>query len=527
MPFAESGLATLEAFTAAFAGTDYALADLRFYHEQVDNWRTRKRRAAPAAATGKPPPPNSSSTMRTITASNSPQAPSPHQPGATDPGTLGLLATGYRPSTMRELASTPNPEARELLAEMSHRPHQGPGRRRPQALPAPPPASAKRVVVKLLVVVLRAFVDSLRVPDKPDAADIIELADTLAHTYTHDSLKDIILALKEARTSGTKFYQSLDVSTLYRLHRRVLRPQSPATSNTATSTRKPPAPAPKPQDVQLLGDAAPRLLEHVAQQIPADHPNAEALRHKLTITKAREARGLITPEQAEQQRAEARQATQRKAPPRLAAHARGPGANRPAPPPGKPGPAATLPHPPTRNRRMALAKKHDQLPLDLGQLYAADITGAILAFLTHHGYTVWRQNTTGIYDAAKARWRVNPQCRRGVPDIIGFRNAATASSSASKSKPAATSSATTSAPSSMSCEPPTAWPSSPTTSPSSSSHSKAGPSPRQPPPPAQPPTPACPPPPCLRFPASAHTSAAKAAAAPTSGSSTTFVPTTR
>ena len=46
-----------------------------------------------------------------------------------------------------------------------------------------------------------------------------------------------------------------------------------------------------------------------------------------------------------------------------------------------------------------------------------------LAFLTHHGYTVWRQNTTGIYDAAKARWRVNPQGRRGVPDIIGFRNA--------------------------------------------------------------------------------------------------------
>ena len=72
---------------------------------------------------------------------------------------------------------------------------------------------------------------------------------------------------------------------------------------------------------------------------------------------------------------------------------------------------------------MALSPRHDQLPLDLGQLYAADITGAILAFLTHHGYTVWRQNTTGIYDAAKARWRVNPQSRRGVSDIIGFRNA--------------------------------------------------------------------------------------------------------
>ena len=65
--------------------------------------------------------------------------------------------------------------------------------------------------------------------------------------------------------------------------------------------------------VQLLGQAAPRMLEHVAQQIPADHPNATALRQKLSITKAREARGLITPEQAVAQRAEARQANQRKA----------------------------------------------------------------------------------------------------------------------------------------------------------------------------------------------------------------------
>ena len=64
--------------------------------------------------------------------------------------------------------------------------------------------------------------------------------------------------------------------------------------------------------MQLLGQAAPRMLEHVAQQIPADHPNAAALRQKLSITKAREARGLITPEQANQQRAETRQATLRK-----------------------------------------------------------------------------------------------------------------------------------------------------------------------------------------------------------------------
>ncbi len=70
-------------------------------------------------------------------------------------------------------------------------------------------------VLKVLVVILKAFVDSLKVPTKPDAADIIEMADTLAQTYTHDSIKDIILALKDMRTDGTKMYQSLDVAAIY------------------------------------------------------------------------------------------------------------------------------------------------------------------------------------------------------------------------------------------------------------------------------------------------------------------------
>ncbi|UYZ60209.1 hypothetical protein [Hymenobacter latericus] len=39
VPFAESGLARYEDFAAAFASTDYELADLRFYHAQVANWR--------------------------------------------------------------------------------------------------------------------------------------------------------------------------------------------------------------------------------------------------------------------------------------------------------------------------------------------------------------------------------------------------------------------------------------------------------------------------------------------------------
>lgn len=47
VPFLESELASYEAFEAAFASTDYALANLRYYHEKVKNWRDRK--------TGEPP----------------------------------------------------------------------------------------------------------------------------------------------------------------------------------------------------------------------------------------------------------------------------------------------------------------------------------------------------------------------------------------------------------------------------------------------------------------------------------------
>ena len=68
-----------------------------------------------------------------------------------------------------------------------------------------------------------------------------------------------------------------------------------------------------------------------------------------------------------------------------------------------------------------IAQKHDQLPLDFGTLKAGEITSAIIAYLTKHGFKVWRHNTSGIYDTQTGRWRKNPQGCNGVPDIIGFR----------------------------------------------------------------------------------------------------------
>ena len=64
-------------------------------------------------------------------------------------------------------------------------------------------------------------------------------------------------------------------------------------------------------------------------------------------------------------------------------------------------------------------------PSSVSSCHAPQWEQSGLPALTHHGYTVWRQNTTGTYDVAKARWRVTrqegptPQGRRGVLDIIG------------------------------------------------------------------------------------------------------------
>lgn len=214
---------------------------------------------------------------------------------------------------IRELARATTPAIREMLADISL------GLTHQAAFAAPKVFQLKRQlgereVVKLVVMILRAFVDSLRVPDKPDAADLLEVADTLVATYTHDSLKDFILALKEARTKGTKFYQSLDVSTLYRIIREYFDKKA-AYLESGHLDRKATGAGQQAQVVKLLGEAAPRLLQNVAQQIPASHPNAESLRTALTITNGRARHGLITPQEAEAQRAAIRKATERKARP--------------------------------------------------------------------------------------------------------------------------------------------------------------------------------------------------------------------
>jgi len=96
IPFAETELADLPAFMAAFAGTDYALADLRFYHEKILNWRQKGEvpRRRDWLATSKQFFLNDAADNRLkLTPGNQ-----SHQPGTDSYADTGIPTTGYRSS---------------------------------------------------------------------------------------------------------------------------------------------------------------------------------------------------------------------------------------------------------------------------------------------------------------------------------------------------------------------------------------------------------------------------------------------
>lgn len=154
------------------------------------------------------------------------------------------------------------------------------------------------VVVKLLVVVLRAFVDSVKVPEKMDAAEIIDLADELASIYTHDSIMDVVLALKEGRMGGTKFYQSLDATKIYALITAYFERKVDWVLNQNLDQKV----ATQSEQAVTWNSTAPGVVSSMALRIPKSHPMADSLRRKLSITKGKLAHGIITEEEAEEQR---------------------------------------------------------------------------------------------------------------------------------------------------------------------------------------------------------------------------------
>jgi hypothetical protein len=91
-----------------------------------------------------------------------------------------------------------------------------------KALEAPKIFQVKKTLgmenlIKLFCVIIKSFCDSIKAKNTMDAADILECAELIAETYTHDSVKDIVMALKQAKKRGHSFYNSISIPVIFEI----------------------------------------------------------------------------------------------------------------------------------------------------------------------------------------------------------------------------------------------------------------------------------------------------------------------
>lgn len=73
------------------------------------------------------------------------------------------------------------------------------------------------LVKKMILVATKYFVNSLQVKNKLAPLDLLEFAMLFEEKYEHESVDDLILALKLAKTSGKKLYQSISSQELFEI----------------------------------------------------------------------------------------------------------------------------------------------------------------------------------------------------------------------------------------------------------------------------------------------------------------------
>jgi len=71
--------------------------------------------------------------------------------------------------------------------------------------------------IGIICAILKAFCDSIKAQRSMDSVDIVECAEAILIKYSHDSMKDIVLALKEAKLKGMKFYNSVDIAVIFEI----------------------------------------------------------------------------------------------------------------------------------------------------------------------------------------------------------------------------------------------------------------------------------------------------------------------
>lgn len=70
-------------------------------------------------------------------------------------------------------------------------------------------------LVKLMCATIKMFCDSIKATRTLDAPEILECAEMIIEKYTHDSFRDILLALKRAKEKGMSFYNVVNIPVIF------------------------------------------------------------------------------------------------------------------------------------------------------------------------------------------------------------------------------------------------------------------------------------------------------------------------
>jgi hypothetical protein len=180
-----------------------------------------------------------------------------------------LLATAQA-ATTRELARTSSTELREVITDMSI------GLTHEAALKAPKIRDYvrqhdRKIAVNLLVILLRSFVDTARVNQRPDASDLMETADELVEKYPCESIEDFVLAFKQVRTRGVKLYDSLDSGKIHGFVNEYFERKAQFLEN-RHKDQKATSPSHDTAVAALIANE-PQIQTMVQQQLDPTHPN--------------------------------------------------------------------------------------------------------------------------------------------------------------------------------------------------------------------------------------------------------------
>jgi hypothetical protein len=183
-------------------------------------------------------------------------------------------------SSVSELMGTENEELKLLLVEISVEVTME------KALQAPKIFQLKQSLgdkdlLKLVCLILKAFADSLKVKNSLTIPEIIETANLITEKYTHESVKDVILAFKETKLKGKKFYNVLSTQVIFEMLNEYFVNRAKYLENRHLDFRQ--------SEANNLTNWLKKMPDFMQQKylmmIPKHHINKNTLRLRLSILK--------------------------------------------------------------------------------------------------------------------------------------------------------------------------------------------------------------------------------------------------